>query len=162
MRLLEISDLVVAHDPHTRERLPVRRDAVVARLAATGDRRGARIAASLPCDENGVLDPCAVDRRLIVVHTELQRLSEELRIGERVAGLLRPILAAVRAADPGARLRVVDVGSGLGYLVRWLAASGALNGLGARHPAAPTIPAAPAAPAGPTTPTAPTTSAGPT
>ncbi|MEO3973068.1 class I SAM-dependent methyltransferase [Streptomyces sp. CAU 1734] len=122
MPLLEITDLVIAHDPETRERLPVRRDEIVARLAAAGDRSGARIAARLPCDGDGVLDPGAVDRRLIAVHTELQRLSEELRVGERITELLGPILTAVRAADPGARLRVVDVGCGLGYLIRRLAA----------------------------------------
>ncbi|MFK4225312.1 class I SAM-dependent methyltransferase [Streptomyces sp. NPDC019890] len=126
MHLLEISDLVVAHDPRTLERLPVRRDEIVARLTAAGDRRGARIAAGLVCDGDGVLDPYAVDRRLVAVHTELQRLSEELRIGDRIAELLRPILAAVRTADPTSPLRVVDVGCGLGYLVRRLAASGVL------------------------------------
>ena len=36
MHLLEISDLVVAHDPRTLERLPVRRDEIVARLTAAG------------------------------------------------------------------------------------------------------------------------------
>ncbi|WP_327351225.1 class I SAM-dependent methyltransferase [Streptomyces sp. NBC_01304] len=128
MQLIEISDLVVDHSPGTHDRLPVRRDEVVARLTAAGDRRGARIAAGLACDADGVLDPAAVDRRLVAVHTELQRLSEELRLGERIADLLRPLLAVIRAADPAAgRLRVVDVGCGLGHLVRWLAASGALG-----------------------------------
>ena len=82
MPLLEISDLVVARDPVTAERLPVRREDVVAELLAAGDRRGARIAAAMPAVD-GVLDPLAVDRRLVTVHTELQRLSEELRIGDR-------------------------------------------------------------------------------
>ncbi len=128
MQLLEISDLVVDHSPGARDRLPVRRADVVARLAAAGDRRGARIAAGLVCDADGVLDPDAVDRRLVAVHTELQRLSEELRLGDRIADLLRPLGAAIRAAAPAGRpLRVVDVGCGLGYLVRWLAASGALG-----------------------------------
>ncbi|MDG4866112.1 class I SAM-dependent methyltransferase, partial [Streptomyces sp. T-3] len=82
----------------------------------------------LACDAEGVLDPAAVDRRLVAVHTELQRLSEELRLGDRIADLLRPLLAAIRATDPATgRLRVVDVGCGLGHLVRWLAASGALG-----------------------------------
>ncbi|MFJ9432533.1 methyltransferase domain-containing protein [Streptomyces sp. NPDC101490] len=128
MSLLEITDLVIAHDPVSRGRLPVRRDAVVARLEAAGDRRGARIAAGLPCDAAGVLDPGAVDRRLVAIHTELQRLSEEIRHGERVAALLRPLLTALRAADPAAPLRVVDIGTGLGYLPRWLAAANALTG----------------------------------
>ncbi|MEV6209009.1 class I SAM-dependent methyltransferase [Kitasatospora sp. NPDC051914] len=125
--LLEISDLVVVRDPVTAERLPVRKDGVVAELLAAGDRRGARIAAAMPAVD-GVLDPLAVDRRLVAVHTELQRLSEELRIGDRLADLLVPLLAAVRAerAD-AAPLRVVDIGCGLGYLVRRLAADGRLG-----------------------------------
>ncbi|RVU27843.1 class I SAM-dependent methyltransferase [Streptomyces antnestii] len=128
MQLLEISDLVVDHDPGTRERLPVRRGDVVARLTAAGDRSGARIAAGLACDDAGHLDPLAVDRRLVAVHTELQRLSEELRLGDRIAELLGPLLAVIRAAGSAdGPLRVVDVGCGLGYLVRWLAASGVLG-----------------------------------
>ncbi|MCX5206507.1 class I SAM-dependent methyltransferase [Streptomyces sp. NBC_00237] len=127
MPFLEISDLVVDHDPRSLARLPVRRADVVARLRAAGDHRGARIAAGLACDEDGILDPQAVDRRLVAVHTELQRLSEELRLGERVAEVLRPLLAAIRTDPAVGPLRVVDVGCGLGYLVRWLAASGALG-----------------------------------
>ncbi|MEK0097011.1 methyltransferase domain-containing protein [Streptomyces sp. A475] len=128
MQLIEISDLVVDHDPGTRERLPVRGADVVARLVAAGDRRGARIAAGMALDDDGNLDPLAVDRRLVAVHTELQRLSEELRLGDRIAELLRPLLAVIRAAGRSdGPLRVVDVGCGLGYLVRWLAASGALG-----------------------------------
>ena len=128
VQLIEISDLVVDHTPGTGERLPVRRGDVVARLAAAGDRSGARIAAGLVCDDEGNLDPRAVDRRLVAVHTELQRLSEELRLGDRIAELLRPLLAVIRAAGrTDGPPRVVDVGCGLGYLVRWLAASGALG-----------------------------------
>ncbi|CAM5233464.1 hypothetical protein GCM10010329_62530 [Streptomyces spiroverticillatus] len=127
MPFLEISDLVVDHDPRTLVRLPVRRADVVARLRDAGDLRGARIAAALPCAPDGTLDPVAVDRRLVAVHTELQRLSEELRLGARVAEVLRPLLAALRAGEVAGPLRVVDVGCGLGYLVRWLAASGVLG-----------------------------------
>lgn len=126
VNLLEISDLVIDHDPVTRERRPVPRERVVARLAAAGDRRGARIAATLPCAPDGTLDPDATDRRLVAVHTELQRLSEELRTGDRITELLRPLVDALRARGSG-RVRIVDVGCGLGYLVRWLAASGALG-----------------------------------
>ncbi|MEU6659089.1 class I SAM-dependent methyltransferase [Streptomyces sp. NPDC046821] len=125
---MEICDLVVDHAPGTGARRPVRRDDVVARLAAAGDRSGARIAARLVCDDSGQLDPLAVDRRLVAVHTELQRLSEELRLGERIAELLCPLLAVIRATGAAdGPLRVVDVGCGLGYLVRWLAASGTLG-----------------------------------
>ncbi|GAA1217840.1 hypothetical protein GCM10009665_04660 [Kitasatospora nipponensis] len=125
---LEISDLITVTDPHSGARLPVHRAEVVEQLNACGNRRAARIVAALPAGPDGVLDPLAVDRTMISVHTELQRLSQELRIGDRLVHLLAPLLAAVRAgaADPGP-LRVVDIGCGLGYLLRWLAATGALG-----------------------------------
>ncbi|MDY0815160.1 class I SAM-dependent methyltransferase [Kitasatospora purpeofusca] len=123
---LEISDLITAVDPATGRRLPVRRAEVVERLHAHGDRRAARIVAELPADQDGVLDGVAVDRLLISVHTELQRLSEELRIGERLVHLLRPLFTAIRASGVPGPYRLVDIGCGLGYLVRWLAATGAL------------------------------------
>lgn len=129
--LLEVTDLIVAHHPVTLDRVPVRRADVVERLRASGDPRGARLAATLPVRADGLhLDDEAVDRRLVAVHTELQRLSEELRIGDRLTHLLRPLLAALRGAGstpPGGRIRVVDIGCGLGYLVRWLAAHDALG-----------------------------------
>ncbi len=124
-RVLEISDLVIDRDPATLARIPVRRDAVVAELIAAGDRRGARIVAGMPAPQ-GVLVPEAVDRLLVRAHTELQRLNEELRMPEQLTELLRPILAAV--SRPGQRTRLVDVGCGLGYTVRWLAAKNALPG----------------------------------
>ncbi|MFD7256403.1 class I SAM-dependent methyltransferase [Streptomyces sp. NPDC059874] len=128
---LEISDLITATDPRSGARLPVRRAEVVRRLHEAGDGRAARIVAALPADGRGVLDPQAVDRLMIDVHTELQRLSEELRIGERLVHVLGPLFDAIRATArpegaPGP-LRLVDVGSGLGYVVRWLAAHSALG-----------------------------------
>ncbi|MFG2621913.1 class I SAM-dependent methyltransferase [Streptomyces sp. NPDC048507] len=126
MSHIEISDLITATDPHSGARLPVRRGEVVHQLREAGDRWGARIVAGLPVDGQDVLDPQAVDRLMISVHTELQRLSEELRIGERLVHVLGPLFEAVRATAPG-RLRLVDVGSGLGYAVRWLAAHGSLG-----------------------------------
>jgi SAM-dependent methyltransferase len=128
MPRLEISDLITAVDPHSGRRLPVLRAEVVRRLRESGDRRGARIAAALPADRDGVLDPLAVDRVLVSVHTELQRLSEELQIGRRLLHVLRPLFGAIRAATgrPGP-YRLVDVGCGLGYLVRWLASTDALG-----------------------------------
>ncbi|THA32799.1 class I SAM-dependent methyltransferase [Streptomyces sp. A1547] len=128
---LEISDLITVTDPASGARLPVRRAEVVRRLREAGDPRAARIVAALPADRDDVLDPHAVDRMMIGVHTELQRLSEELRIGERLVHVLRPLFAALRATagqrGPAEPLRLVDIGSGLGYLVRWLAATGALG-----------------------------------
>ncbi|WP_406505154.1 class I SAM-dependent methyltransferase [Streptomyces sp. NBC_00212] len=124
---LEISDLITDTDPAGGARLPVSRAAVVRRLVESGDRRAARIVAALPAGPDGVLDPVAVDRLMVGVHTELQRLSEELRIGERLAHVLSPLFTAIRASGHAGPLRLVDVGCGLGYLVRWLAATVALG-----------------------------------
>jgi SAM-dependent methyltransferase len=121
VELLEVSDLVRALDPDTGGRLPVDRDEVVDRLLAEGDRRGAAVVRRLPTDADGALDPAAVDAVLLRCHTQLQRLSEELQQGRRVADVLGPLLAAIRQQTGVARPRVVDVGSGLGHVVRWLA-----------------------------------------
>ncbi|MFJ9151872.1 class I SAM-dependent methyltransferase [Streptomyces sp. NPDC102270] len=126
MPQLEISDLITAVDPADGHRLPVRRAKVVEQLRANGDGRAARIVAGLPADRDGVLDAGAVDHLLISVHTELQRLSEELRIGERLVHLLDPLFTAIRATGQPGPYRLVDIGCGLGYLVRWLAATSAL------------------------------------
>ncbi|WUH89411.1 class I SAM-dependent methyltransferase [Streptomyces sp. NBC_00433] len=128
MPYVEISDLITVTDPDTGRRLPVRRAEVLRRLREYGDERAARIVAGLPADQDDVLDPHAVDYLMVCVHTELQRLSEELRIGERLVHLLGPLFAAIRATTPQTGpFRLVDVGAGLGYLVRWLAATGALG-----------------------------------
>ncbi|MFI8459812.1 class I SAM-dependent methyltransferase [Kitasatospora sp. NPDC085464] len=128
MRQLEISDLITAVDPRDGRRLPVARDEVVRQLREGGDEPAARIVAGLPADRDGVLDPDAVDRLLVGVHTELQRLSEELSIGDRLVHLLGPLFTAIRAGGGGpGPYRLVDIGCGLGYLVRWLAATGALG-----------------------------------
>ncbi|WP_234021833.1 class I SAM-dependent methyltransferase [Streptomyces sp. Amel2xE9] len=125
---LEISDLITAVDPHSGHRIPVRRAEVIRQLRESGDERAARIVAGLPADQNGVLDPHAVDRLLISVHTELQRLSEELRIGERLVHLLGPLLTAIReTTGHSGPYRLVDVGCGLGYLVRQLATTHVLG-----------------------------------
>ncbi|OLZ52708.1 class I SAM-dependent methyltransferase [Amycolatopsis keratiniphila] len=124
MAVLEISDLVVSWDARTGERVPVRRAEVVARLQAAGDHRAARIVRRMPV-RGEYLDPAAVDSLLVRVHTELQRLNEELHMTHRFAELLVPMLAVARAS--GRRLRVVDIGCGLGFTVRSLAASGVLG-----------------------------------
>ncbi|MFF8599957.1 class I SAM-dependent methyltransferase [Streptomyces sp. NPDC015232] len=128
MAHLEISDLITAVEPRTGRRLPVRRAEVIRQLLASGDGRAARIVSRLPVDRDDVLDPQAVDTLLISVHTELQRLSEELRIGERLVHVLDPLFTAIRSTTPGSGpYRLVDVGCGLGYLVRRLAATHALG-----------------------------------
>jgi SAM-dependent methyltransferase len=125
----EISDHIVSFDPETLERLPVRRDDVVARFTAAGNEAAARYVAGIPAP-GGVLDPAAVDSLLLTAHAEMQRISEEFRHGTRVAELLRPVLAAVRGAageTEGSPLRIVDIGCGTGYVVRHLAKYGALG-----------------------------------
>ncbi len=126
--LLEVSDLVIAFDPVTGERQPVKQAAVVQLLRAAGDRRAAVLVGRLPAEADGNLTVTAVDELLIRMHTQLQRLWEELRQGDLAADLLRPLLDQVRRAGRRDRtLRVVDVGCGLGFFVRWAAATGALG-----------------------------------
>ena len=117
--LWEISDLIVDYDPQTLERRPVRRSEVVSTLRANGQRWAARISAELPADGD-VLDPGAVDEVLLRAHAEIQRLSEEFCQEERIWTLLQPLVEClkVRGVDP---IRVVDVGCGIGYVIRRLA-----------------------------------------
>lgn len=123
----ELSDLIVSYDPETLARVPVRRSLVLDELERHGMAAGARIVATWPVSAEGTLDETFVDGVLLRAHLELLRLSEELGQGERTGRLLRPLLAALRASGIPAPYRVVDVGCGLGYLVRWLAAHGALG-----------------------------------
>jgi SAM-dependent methyltransferase len=122
----EISDLVIAYDPETLDRLPVHRDHVIGELEQHGMTAAARIVARWP-HASGVLDGAFVDGVLLRSHLELQRLSEELRQGERMRCLLVPLLEALRGERVPGPYRIVDVGCGLGYVVRWLAAHGALG-----------------------------------
>src|SRR5262245_49913434 len=124
--LLEISDLVVAFDEDTLAPRPVLRDEVVARLAANGQRRAAAYVRGLPAS-NGVLDHEACCAILVRAHTELQRLNEEFLQADRVRRLLLPMLDGLRAAGIAPPLRVVDIGCGIGYVVRALAAHGRLG-----------------------------------
>lgn len=118
-QLWEISDLIVDYDPDSLRRRPVRRSRVVERLRANGQRWAARIAAGLPVDGE-VLDEEAVDRLLFRAHAEIQRLSEEFCQGRRVWTLLGPLVTVLRSRGVSP-IRVVDVGCGLGYVIRWLA-----------------------------------------
>lgn len=119
---VEISDLVRGWRPDG-TRTPIRRADVVAALRERGQHRAARIAGRLPVVPDGHLDLDAVDALVLRVHAELQRLNEELSQGRRAAAYLRPVLARL---GPGP-VRLVDVGCGLGHVVRWFAATGALG-----------------------------------
>ncbi|WP_160142795.1 methyltransferase domain-containing protein [Cellulomonas algicola] len=124
-RPLEVTDLLVRVEDG--RRVPVRRADVVDELRVRGQGRAARLASRLPVRAGGVLDERAVDALLVRIHCELQRLEEELQQPRRCAELLRPWVEHWRAQDPDRPVRVVDVGCGIGYLVRWLAHSGALG-----------------------------------
>jgi SAM-dependent methyltransferase len=102
---------------------------VVEELRSAGDRRAAARVGRLPVDADGTLSTGPVDDLLVRMHTQLQRLWEELRQGDLAVSVLRPLLTAIRESTPGRQrtLRVVDVGSGLGYFVRWATATGALG-----------------------------------
>jgi SAM-dependent methyltransferase len=121
---LEITDLLWQGDSEG-DPLPVPRAAAVSRLAGLGQRRAARIVSQMPATD-GVLDAQAVAELMLRVHCELQRLSEELQLARRIANLLAPLVAGIRETGSGA-VRVVDVGCGVGYVVRWLAATSALG-----------------------------------
>ena len=69
----------------------------------------------------------AVDKILITSHCEMQRMSEEFQHGKRVAELLKPILNALREGGVQNPIRIVDIGCGTGFVIRWLAASGSLG-----------------------------------
>jgi SAM-dependent methyltransferase len=131
----EISDEIVAYDPSTLARVPVRKGEVERCFESFGNLRAARIVRSIQ-ERGGFLDPEAVDRLLVTVHCEMQSMSEEFQHGRRVLELLSPLLDAVEAEGKekvdkkhdGRRLRVVDLGCGTGYVMRWLAARGRLDG----------------------------------
>ena len=128
----EISDEIVSYDAETLSRVPVRKADVERRFESVGNARAARIVRWMP-ERGGFLDPEAVDRLLVTVHCEMQSMSEEFQHGRRVLELLTPLLEAFESEGAGAsrvasrRLRVVDLGCGTGYVVRWLAARGGLS-----------------------------------
>jgi SAM-dependent methyltransferase len=120
----ELSDLIVDYDPDTLERRDVTLDTVLARLPSPASAR--RVARRL-ADGGGVLDRAQVDAVLVRSHLELQRLHEEFRVGALMRDLVVPMVAVARRRAGGRRIRVVDLGCGMGFVVRWLAARGGLG-----------------------------------
>ncbi len=76
---------------------------------------------------DGVLDAAHVDAVLVRSHLELQRLHEEFLMGHRVAAVLRPLFDGLRAAGAPRPFHLVDLGCGLGFVLRWLARHRALG-----------------------------------
>ena len=123
----EISDLIVAYDPETLARKDVQKQSVLDELRRTRvPGRAARAAQALG-ENAGVLDRAAVDGVLVRSHLELQRLHEEFRVAAHVRDLLVPMIEAVRSEVRGEPIRIVDIGCGLGFVLRWLAARGNLG-----------------------------------
>jgi len=118
----EITDLIVQHDSHSLQRLPVRKREVLDTFAKFRNRKAMKAVRALP-DRDGLLDPQKMDRLLLTVHWEMQRLAEEFYHGHRVWELLRRVVASVRQTGVHETLRIVDVGCGIGYTTRWLAAN---------------------------------------
>jgi SAM-dependent methyltransferase len=120
---LEITDVIVDYDADTLERRPVRKEDATRRLAEASASRFALACVAAIRERDGYLDADHVDELMIQAHAEMQRLWETLLHGARVAQVLEGFVAAARAAGVSERLRVVDVGCGCGYVLRWLAAN---------------------------------------
>jgi 2-polyprenyl-3-methyl-5-hydroxy-6-metoxy-1,4-benzoquinol methylase len=122
----EISDAIVSFDPITLQRQPVKKTDVIDQFRELRNHEAVRIVEQIP-EQDGVLDAAAVDKILITSHCEMQRMSEEFQHGRRVAELLQPILNALRAGGWRSPIRIVDIGCGTGFVIRWLAASASLG-----------------------------------
>ena len=118
----EISDVIVSFDPETLQRKPVVKSDVVRQFSELGNRTAVRVVERIP-EREGVLDPAAVDRLLVTSHCEMQRMSEEFQHGRRVGELLKPVIKALHEGGVKDRIRIVDIGCGTGFIVRWLAAN---------------------------------------
>ncbi|MEN3330386.1 MAG: hypothetical protein V7638_5193 [Acidobacteriota bacterium] len=122
----EISDAIVSFNPITLQRKPVKKADVLVQFRELRNHEAVRIVEQIP-EQDGVLDPAAVDKILITSHCEMQRMSEEFQHGKRVAELLKPLLNALRDGGVKNPIRIVDIGCGTGFVIRWLAASGSLG-----------------------------------
>lgn len=104
---IEILDVLWASDAEGL-RLPARRSEAVERLRASGQDDAAALVAALPANHD-VFDEEAVNQVFLAVHLELARLSEFVRVPQRMASVLERLIARVRETTPDP-IRVVDVG----------------------------------------------------
>ena len=118
----EITDLIVQYDSRTLRRLPVRKQKLLEVFSGFHNPKAVRAVLALP-ENAGILDDREIDVLLLTVHWEIQRLAEEFYHGRRVWELLQPVLASIRHAGIRETLRIIDVGCGIGYTTRWLAAN---------------------------------------
>ena len=114
----EISDLIVQFDLQSLERKAVKRDDA---LKACSSWYASSVIASIK-HKDGVLCEEDVDRLILSAHSELQRLWEEFFHAQRVANILTSLVTALRTVGINKRLRLVDIGCGIGYVLRWIAA----------------------------------------
>ncbi len=122
----EISDSIISFDPVTLQRIPVDKAKVLNEFQTLRNEEAVRVVQRIR-ERDGALDPGEVDRILVTSHCEMQRMSEEFQHGRRVAELVKPILTALRQGGLHDPIRIVDIGCGTGFVIRWLAASGALG-----------------------------------
>jgi SAM-dependent methyltransferase len=118
----EITDLIVQHDAESLKRKGVRKADVVEVFARFRNDIALRAVRALP-DIDGILDERKVNSLLLAIHWEMQRLAEEFYHGHRVWELVRCVVAALRESGFEKTIRIVDVGCGIGYTTRWLAAN---------------------------------------
>src|SRR5260370_7398444 len=86
----EVSDVIVAHDPETLERAPVRKQELLKLFE--NNQRAALIVGQIP-EREGFLDCVAVDRLLLKVHWEMPLLAHHFPHTPRTLELFRPALS---------------------------------------------------------------------
>ncbi|MDN4479652.1 class I SAM-dependent methyltransferase [Demequina muriae] len=123
---LEVLDVLWDVEMPSGDRLPVHKADARAKLEDRGQQRAARMLDGLPVRKDGTLEEVPVDQVFLAVHLELARLSEFVHVPQRMASSLAPIVAQLRD-DAGGTIRVVDVGCGIGFDTRVLAATRALG-----------------------------------
>ncbi len=113
--------MVVQYNAKNLARLPVSKAETLRVFAGFSNKKALRVVEKIPA-RDGLFDPIAVDRLMLTVHWEMQRLAEEFYHGNRVLRILRATIDSLRASGFSAPIRIVDVGCGIGYTIRWLAA----------------------------------------